>query len=172
LAGVVAVAVVVGVAVAVVVGVVVAVAVVVGVGVVVVVGVAVAVVVGVAVGVAVAVVVGVAVGVVVEVEVVVVVGAGVVVAMITVDVFLLNGHAPSANVLGIVDLYLDSCPGVVLRKQTVQSRKDLAYMLYKHKLKNLPALKHGKEVLYKQTEIEQFCKELVQQMSPVNRRKR
>jgi len=92
--------------------------------------------------------------------------------VITVDVFLLNGHGPSANVKGIVDLYLDSCPGVVLRKQTVQSRKDLAYMLYKNKLKNLPALKHGKEVLYLQTEIEKFCKELVQRVDPVNRRRK
>jgi hypothetical protein len=101
--------------------------------------------------------------------------------VLTVELYLLNGHTPSANVGRIVDLYLKSCPGVVLRRNVIKSRQELQEVMGKRKVKDVPALDvpgefvHGKRkrlLLTDAEEIEKWCKETVQQIDSANRGRR
>lgn len=101
--------------------------------------------------------------------------------MITVDLYLLNGHAPSANVGRIVDLYLGSCPGVIVRKMTIKSRGHLLEAMGKHKVPSVPSLEvpgevvHGKKsraFLTDAEDIEKWCRETVQTIDRANRGRR
>jgi hypothetical protein len=100
--------------------------------------------------------------------------------VITVDVYLLNGHAPSANVGRLVDLYLRSCPGVIVRKTLIQSREDLMRSMSKDRVEHVPCIEVPGEVVAKrkkrrfisdEKEIEQWCKETVRQVDSANRRR-
>ena len=101
--------------------------------------------------------------------------------MITVDVYLLNGHAPSANIGRLVDLYLETCPGIILRKTTVQSRAQLMEAMGKRKLPTIPCIEvpgeivHGKrkrEFLTSEEDIEKWCRSTVQTIDRANRGRR
>jgi hypothetical protein len=101
--------------------------------------------------------------------------------MITVDLYVLNGHAPSANIGRIVDLYLGSCPGVILRKTTVNSRAELMDVMGRRKVPAVPSLEvpgdlvHGRKqrkFISDQKDIEDWCRETVQQIDSANRGRR
>jgi len=101
--------------------------------------------------------------------------------VLTVDAYLLNGHVPSSNVGRIVDMYLATCPGVVLRKITINSRSDMMSVYKKDGIKNLPTVDVPGEIVQRRRkrilltdpeEIEKWCKETVRQIDSANRRRR
>ena len=101
--------------------------------------------------------------------------------MLTVDAYLLNGHKPSSNVGRIVDMYLSTCPGVVLRKIIINSRADLMSVYKKDGVKTLPTVdvpgqivqrKRKRVLLTDAEEVEKWCKETVRQIDSANRRRR